>query len=172
VIPAVVLDFELDAGQIAELAAVDPATANPAVVDQSYLLMPVTFEVAGRSMLLLDPAPAVAAEGAGPASLGLHAASARLAILGFAISAISGIAEYERSGSGRIFVPEGDDIGISAGSAPGLVKVRGEARDSAEVDYESLRAAVLAFDAKVRRLMVEHLPALSSVAALRSWYRD
>ena len=54
----VILDFELDLQQVAELGAVDPSRANPAVVEYSYLHMPVRFEIAGRPMLRYDRAPA------------------------------------------------------------------------------------------------------------------
>ena len=95
----------------------------------------------------------------------------RMPILFFAVAMANGVMDYEASGSASIPVPEGDNIRLSAGRAPGRVAVRGETRESVEVDLASLREAVQAFHAKAARVMVEHLPRLSAVPELGDWYR-
>jgi len=176
----VVLDFELDADQVARLAAVDMADASATVIEHSCLLMPVRFVVGGQVMLrgpraqsgvwAVDP-DGVARRTEAQWLTNVAPEHRILPILSFAGALSTAVEELESAATAAATVPDGGLIRLIRIGASGRVAIVGETGATAEAELASLRAAVMAFRAKVAAVMVGQLPVLRTIPGLSSWYR-
>jgi hypothetical protein len=159
--------------EIRELREADLREIAPAVVQASYLRLPVWFSIDGTPVIrqFTDERPVwvAPADGSPPTDRPSNGRTlaARVPLLHLADALATGISTAAASGSATIVVPEGGRIRLELNGLEATVLT--EAGDRVQVDFDVLRGAVIRFRRTLARLLAEEIPGIRQTQAYAPW---
>jgi hypothetical protein len=170
----VILEFQRDESEIRDLREANLREVTPAVIEASYMNLPVRFTVDGVPIVRSsqsDESVWAAPVGGAPPTRGpvqKRTVPARTPLLHFAHALSSGLATAASSGSATVTVPEGGRIQLKV--AGSLATVVGETGEQVEVDFDDLQIAVIQFRQALARLLDEEVPGMRDEPAFAAWF--
>jgi hypothetical protein len=148
----ITLEFETDEAVLAEDAHLDPASANPAALEETYFVMPFRFAIDGAELL-------------GVNGKRTHP----LPLLGFS-SDLHQTIKNLRVGEAKKFYLAGGGHLVLERVGRTLRVFSSLTGKTAFVDADSLSHAVRFLLARVRALLAKHFPKMQTHPAWQNWF--
>lgn len=148
------LDFKLDESSLAEDRAASPATANPAALEETYFVMPVTFVVDGTNVLSLP-----------------GRSTHELPVLGFAADTLCVLEQLNRGEEKKLYLAGGGELRVRFDGHVFDIACSLNGR-SVRVMREELLGAFRTFAGKVREMLVARVPEIQTHKMWRQWFPE
>jgi hypothetical protein len=148
------LDFKLDKSSLEEDLACSPANANPAALEETYFVMPVSFVVDGTDVLALP-----------------GRSTHELPVLGFAADTLRALEQLKPGEEKNLFLAGGGEL---------RVRFDGRGFDiscslnghSVHVARDELISAFRSFAGKVKAMLVVRVPEIQTHEMWRRWFPE
>ena len=149
-----ILDFKLNESALAEDLACPPESANPAALEETYFVMPVSFVVDGIDVLALT-----------------GRSTHELPVLGFAADALRVLEQLKPREEKALYLAGGGELRVRF-DGHGFDVSCSLNGNSVYVERDELITAFRMFAAKVKKMLVVRAPEIQTHKMWPQWFPD